>query len=133
MEPSMIHEALREYKEGIGHFEQELPEVAAEYKPGSGSLFCRGGASRQVKHLIGLALGVYTNDEYCIIYHTKGAVDQGATDRQIMEAAAVSRCFRGRSRHVSGGHPRPGNGSSVPECRPSVSRLPSRSSSEVGA
>jgi len=30
MEPSMIHEALREYKEGIGHFEQELPEVAAE-------------------------------------------------------------------------------------------------------
>src|SRR5690606_35973789 len=28
------------------------------------------------------------------------------------------RCLRGRSRHVSGGHPGPGSDSSVPECRP---------------
>ncbi|MGI6127398.1 MAG: carboxymuconolactone decarboxylase family protein [Planifilum sp.] len=95
MEPSMIHEALREYKEGIGHFEQELPEVAAEYNRFTEACFAEGELSRQVKHLIGLALGVYTNDEYCIIYHTKGAVDQGATDRQIMEAAAVSGAFGG--------------------------------------
>jgi AhpD family alkylhydroperoxidase len=97
MDHSVIQDALQEYKEGLGELERHLPEVARHYHAFTHACFTDGELSSQVKHLIGLALGVLTNDEYCILYHTKGAVDQGASDMQVMEAAAVSAAFGGGS------------------------------------
>lgn len=95
MEGSMIQQALLDYKQGVGQLADQLPEVVDTYNQFTEACFAEGELSKKTKHLIGLALGVYTNDEYCMIYHTKGAVDQGASDKEVMEAAAVCGAFGG--------------------------------------
>ncbi|MFD1408878.1 carboxymuconolactone decarboxylase family protein [Kroppenstedtia eburnea] len=95
MESSYVEQALREYKEGVGAFEKDLPEIARQYMKFTEACFEEGELSVKNKHLIAVALGVMTNDEYCIIYHTKGALDQGAGEREVMEAAAVAGAFGG--------------------------------------
>ncbi len=97
MPNSYVQEAIRNYKEGLGQFEKVLPQVAKSYNQFTGECFAEGELTAQVKQLIGLALGVYTNDEYCIIYHTKEAVENGASDQQVLEAAAVAGAFGGGS------------------------------------
>ena len=92
---SVMQEALQQYKEGIGIFERHLPEVARQYRRFTEACFAEGDLSVKNKHLIGVALGVMTNDEYCIIYHTKGSVDHGATEKEVLEAAAVAGAFGG--------------------------------------
>ncbi|MFC4076261.1 carboxymuconolactone decarboxylase family protein [Salinithrix halophila] len=93
MEGSMIQQALQDYKEGVGVFQKHLPKVAQEYIQFTEACFEEGELSGMHKHLIGLALGLMANDEYCIIFHAKGAIDQGASDRQVLEAAAVAGAF----------------------------------------
>lgn len=95
MDGSIIREALQEYKKGLGQFAEQLPKVVQEYNRFTEACFEEGELSKREKHLIGLALGVYTNDEYCIVYHTKGAVDNGASELQILEAASVTTAFGG--------------------------------------
>lgn len=95
MEGSKIQQALREYKAGLGAFEQHLPEVAEKYNRFTEVCFADGELSGRNKHLIGVAMGCLTNDEFCIIYHTKGAIDQGANPQEVLEAAAVAGAFGG--------------------------------------
>ncbi|GGA42431.1 hypothetical protein GCM10007416_14290 [Kroppenstedtia guangzhouensis] len=95
MEGSYVEQALQEYKEGVGAFKKDLPEIAHQYMKFTEACFEEGELSVKNKHLIAVALGVMSNDEYCIIYHAKGAIDQGASDREIMEAAAVAGAFGG--------------------------------------
>ncbi|MBA4493590.1 carboxymuconolactone decarboxylase family protein [Paenactinomyces guangxiensis] len=97
MDGTMIQQALREYQRGVGHLAEQLPDVVREYNRFTDACFAEGELSKKIKHLIGLSLGVYTNDEYCIIFHTKGAVDHGASDREVLEAAAVCGAFGGGS------------------------------------
>lgn len=95
MQMSMIEQALYEYKEGIGKLSEKMPEVIRSYNEFTKTCFQEGALSQKQKHLIGLALGVFSNDEYCIIYHTKGALDQGASEEEILEAVAVCAAFGG--------------------------------------
>jgi AhpD family alkylhydroperoxidase len=95
MQDSMIKQALHEYKEGIGKMSEKMPDVIHSYNEFTKVCFQEGTLSQKHKHLIGLALGVYSNDEYCIIFHTKEAMDQGATEEEILEAVAVSAAFGG--------------------------------------
>jgi AhpD family alkylhydroperoxidase len=95
MENKHLEQALLDYKQGIGQLAHHLPRVAETYNAFTEACFDEGELSRKTKHLIGLSLGVYTNDEYCIIYHTKGAVDQGASEKEVLEAACVSGAFGG--------------------------------------
>ncbi|SEN16624.1 carboxymuconolactone decarboxylase family protein [Lihuaxuella thermophila] len=95
MNGSMIQQALHDYREGVGQLAKQLPEVIDGYNLFTQACFKEGALSAKTKHLIGLSLGVYTNDEYCIIFHTKEAVDHGATDQEVLEAAAVSGAFGG--------------------------------------
>ncbi|MFC7442949.1 carboxymuconolactone decarboxylase family protein [Laceyella putida] len=95
MEGQGMQQALNEYKEGIGQLAKHLPEVASAYNKFTSACFSEGELSLKEKHLIALALGIYSNDEYCIIYHAKGAVDNGASDKEMLEAAGVSAAFGG--------------------------------------
>ncbi|PRZ12418.1 AhpD family alkylhydroperoxidase [Laceyella sediminis] len=90
-----IEQALLEYKEGLGRLAKHLPEVAHAYNQFTGACFSEGALTLKEKHLIALALGVFSNDEYCIVYHTKGAVDNGASEQEVLEAAGVSAAFGG--------------------------------------
>jgi AhpD family alkylhydroperoxidase len=95
MEGNSIQESLMDYKEGLGELSKHLPDVVSHYNKFTEACFAEGDLSKKVKHLIALGLGIYSNDEYCIIYHTKGAIDNGATKQEVMETAAVTTAFGG--------------------------------------
>lgn len=87
--------ALNDYKEGIGIFTQSMPDIASKYNAFTEACFEEGQLSKKQKHLIALAIGLFSQDEYCIIYHSKGCLDQGCTKEEMMETAGVAAAFGG--------------------------------------
>lgn len=88
-------EALREYKEGLGTFEEKMPELAKHYKDFTAACFKEGDVPLKEKHLIALAISVFAQDEYCMIYHVKGCLDQGCSETEMFEAMGVAAAFGG--------------------------------------
>ncbi|WP_164669373.1 carboxymuconolactone decarboxylase family protein [Virgibacillus doumboii] len=88
-------EALRDYKEGLGRFSERMPEIAETYKAFTEVCFQEGSLSQKQKQLIALGISVNSQDEYCIIYHTKGCLDQNCSEDEILEAVSVSGAFGG--------------------------------------
>jgi AhpD family alkylhydroperoxidase len=54
-----------------------------------------GALSQREKQLIAFGISLYTQDEYCIIYHTKGCLDQGCSEQEILEGVGVTAVFGG--------------------------------------
>jgi AhpD family alkylhydroperoxidase len=87
--------ALHEYKEGLGLFTQKMPHIASKYNAFTEECFKEGKLSKKEKHLIALGIAIFSQDEYCMIYHTKGCLDQGASEEEILEAVGVTAAFGG--------------------------------------
>ncbi|WP_210365231.1 carboxymuconolactone decarboxylase family protein [Bacillus sp. REN3] len=87
--------ALYEYKYGLGIFTEKMPELAHHYNAFTEQCFKEGTLGQKEKQLIALGISLYSQDEYCIIYHLKGCLDQGATEEQILEAVGVTAAFGG--------------------------------------
>ncbi|PEC42761.1 alkylhydroperoxidase [Priestia megaterium] len=88
-------QALHDYKMGVGKFSGKLPEVTKTFNAFTEACFGEGSLSKKEKQLIALGISVVAQDEYCMIYHTKGCIDQGATEQEILEACGVSAAFGG--------------------------------------
>ncbi|TYR80035.1 carboxymuconolactone decarboxylase family protein [Priestia megaterium] len=88
-------QALRNYKVGIGKFNEKLPKVIQTFNSFAEACFEEGSLSKKDKQLIALGISVVAQDEYCMIYHTKGCLEQGATEQEILEACGVSAAFGG--------------------------------------
>ncbi len=102
VDASMQHEgrtstetALLNYKTGIGQFTQKLPEVARAFNAFTEACFEEGSLSKKDKQLIALGISLVAQDEYCMIYHTKGCLDQGASEQEVLEACGVAAAFGG--------------------------------------
>lgn len=87
--------ALHDYKSGLGTFTQKMPEIARHYNAFTEACFAEGTLSKKEKHLIALGIAVNTQDEYCIIYHAKGCLDNGASEEEILETVGVTAAFGG--------------------------------------
>ena len=92
---SSIEEALHHYKEGLGTFTRQMPEIAGKYNEFTEACFAEGKLSQKQKQLIALGVSLFAQDEYCIIYHTKGCLDQGCSQEEILEAIGVTGAFGG--------------------------------------
>ena len=90
-----IQESLHHYKEGLGYFIEQMPEVGHKYQAFTEACFHPGQLSAKEKQMIALGISLYAQDEYCIIYHVKGCIDQGATREEILETLAVTGAFGG--------------------------------------
>ncbi|TSB48243.1 carboxymuconolactone decarboxylase family protein [Alkalicoccobacillus porphyridii] len=90
-----IQEALHTYKEGLSSFTEKLPHIAKSYNKFTETCFEEGKLSKKGKQLIALGISVYSQDEYCIIYHTKGCLDQGCSEDEILESVGVAAAFGG--------------------------------------
>ncbi|UII55445.1 carboxymuconolactone decarboxylase family protein [Cytobacillus spongiae] len=90
-----IQGALHDYKLGLGVFTEKMPELAHHYHAFTEECFKAGSLSQKDKQLIALGISLYSQDEYCIIYHVKGCIDQGATEEEILEAVGVTAAFGG--------------------------------------
>ncbi|MGF9940408.1 carboxymuconolactone decarboxylase [Bacillus anthracis] len=92
---SSVNDVLHYYKEGIGSFTNQIPEIAETYNAFTQACFQEGTLTKREKQLIALGISLATQDEYCTIYHTKGCLDQGCSDKEILEACGVSAAFAG--------------------------------------
>ena len=87
--------ALLDYKTGLGTFTKKMPKLAELYNSFTEECFKEGVLSQKQKQLIALGISLYSQDEYCIIYHTKGCLDQGCSEEEILEAVGVTAAFGG--------------------------------------
>jgi AhpD family alkylhydroperoxidase len=86
---------LARYKEGIGKYTQTMPELVGTYNEFTEACFKEGEISQKYKQLIALGISVYSQDEYCIIYHTKGCLDKACSEKEIFEAVGVAAALGG--------------------------------------
>ncbi|HDR6271316.1 TPA: carboxymuconolactone decarboxylase family protein [Bacillus cereus] len=87
--------ALLKYKYGLGLFAGKMPKLTERFNSFTEECFKDGKLSQKEKQLIALGISLYSQDEYCIIYHTKGCIDQGASEQEILETVGVTAAFGG--------------------------------------
>lgn len=92
---SMSEAALLEYTEGLAVFTKKMPKLAKHYNAFKEACFKEGELAQKEKQLIALGIALFAQDEYCIIYHIKGCLDQGASEEEILEAVGVAAAFGG--------------------------------------
>ena len=78
---------LEEVQTNLDRFGKEWPADMGAFS----NLLCKieesGALDCKTKELISVSLSVVTQCKWCIAYHVKGALDQGATRKEIMESA----------------------------------------------
>jgi AhpD family alkylhydroperoxidase len=72
------------------HRHELAPEIDDAFHAFSKAAFADGALPRKVKQLIAVAVAHTTQCPYCIRGHTLGALHDGATDHEIMEAIWVA-------------------------------------------
>ena len=87
--------ALLKYKAGLGKFTERMPDLAEKFNSFTEECFKEGTLSQREKQLIALGISIHAQDEYCIIYHTKGCLDQGCSEQEILETVGVTAAFGG--------------------------------------
>ncbi|RPF55841.1 carboxymuconolactone decarboxylase family protein [Aquisalibacillus elongatus] len=108
MEENMEHhdnffdQSILDYKEGLNHLKEKLPKVTEGYFDFTESCFEEGALDQKTKQLLALAISIYAQDEYCIIYHSKGAAEHQATEDEIMETVAVTAALGGGAAMAQG-------------------------------
>lgn len=90
-----VNDSLLHYKEGLGTFTQKMPEFVEKFNAYTEVCFQEGSLSKKEKQLIALGISLYSQDEYCIIYHLKGCMDQGASEEEIVETIGVTAALGG--------------------------------------
>nr|WP_093857173.1 carboxymuconolactone decarboxylase family protein [Tenuibacillus multivorans] len=88
-------QSILDYKEGMNHLKVKLPKMTQGFFDFSESCFEAGSIDEKTKQLLALAISIYAQDEYCIIYHSKGAAEHNASEEEIMETIAVSAALGG--------------------------------------
>ena len=88
-------QSILDYKEGSSRLREKLPKMTQGYFDFTEACFEEGSIAQKEKQLMALGISIYAQDEYCIMYHTKGAVEHGATEEEIMETIAVSAALGG--------------------------------------
>lgn len=92
---SYFDQAIEDYKRGTTRMKEHLPEMTSSYFHFTEEAFKAGEIDKKNKQLMALAISIYAQDEYCIIYHTKGAVENGANETEVMETLAISAALGG--------------------------------------
>lgn len=66
------------------------PEAAAAFHNFSEAVFADGALSRKTKHIIAVAVAHVTQCPYCIRGHTRAALRDGVSQKELMEAIWVA-------------------------------------------
>nr|WP_174495882.1 carboxymuconolactone decarboxylase family protein [Salirhabdus euzebyi] len=88
-------QSILEFKEGSARIKERLPEMTKGFFDFTDACFKEGEISAKQKQLMALAISIYSQDEYCIMYHTKGAVEHDASEEEIMETIAIAAALGG--------------------------------------
>lgn len=73
-----------------GALHKAIPEMMGPYGQLAQAAGEAGELSSKTRELMAMAIGVVIRCEGCIAYHMRGAIRQGATEKEIAEALGVS-------------------------------------------
>jgi AhpD family alkylhydroperoxidase len=75
----------------LTHMRRELaPDAAAAFHKFSEAVFADGALQRKTKHIIAVAVAHVTQCPYCIRGHTRAALRDGVSRKELMEAIWVA-------------------------------------------
>ena len=89
--PYYIEEDLKKFGE-ITEFQKELGDKFFDWYD---AVFKEGALTKREKALIALAVSHAVQCPYCIDAYTKGSLENGADEEQMMEAVHVASAIRG--------------------------------------
>jgi len=81
---------LQEIQETMKALGETNREAMNGFKKFMGGTKQEGALSKKTKELIGVALSVTKQCEWCVPFHVKNALEEGATKEEIMEACLVA-------------------------------------------
>ncbi|WP_164218225.1 carboxymuconolactone decarboxylase family protein [Virgibacillus sp. YIM 98842] len=88
-------QSIMDYKQGSSRLSKKLPKVMQGFFDFTEACFEEGTLDKKQKQLTALGISIYAQDEYCIMYHAKGAVEHGALEEELMEVIAISSALGG--------------------------------------
>lgn len=74
----------------IGRFGEEAPDTMEGFRRLHEAASASGELEKKTKELIALAIGVAVRCDGCIAFHTKEALEAGASREEIIEAIGVA-------------------------------------------
>ena len=98
IKPYYVEEDLKKFGK-IREFQEELGDKFFDWY---NSVFEEGALTQREKALIALAVSHAVQCPYCIDAYTKGALEKGADEEQMMEAIHVAASIRGGASLVHG-------------------------------
>jgi AhpD family alkylhydroperoxidase len=90
-----MEKALNEVELVFKTMAKESPEAMAYLSNFAQAIQKEGALSKKVKELIALALGVAAHCKWCIAFHVKEALNEGATKEEIIEVINVATSMGG--------------------------------------
>lgn len=90
MKPGNWPELTRDLSSMLRDLRAGSPDVMKAFSAMAQTALAPKALDTKTKELIALAIGVATRCDDCIAFHAKAAVDQGATEEEVMETLAMS-------------------------------------------
>ncbi len=85
-----MKDLLNEANDSLGRFSKAWPEQMKGFGAFMQAVESPGALDSKQKELIAVALSINAHCHWCIAYHVSGAMEKGATDKEVMEAAWVA-------------------------------------------
>jgi len=90
-----MKKTLEEVNSSLRILGKEYPEIMKAFGSFVGEVEKEGALSTKVKELISIALSVVKECKWCIAFHTKKALEVGASREEILEACFVAALMGG--------------------------------------
>jgi AhpD family alkylhydroperoxidase len=85
-----MNEYLQDVNQTFKSLGKKNPKAIKSFKKFMGAVKGDGALSGKFKELIGIALSVQKQCKHCISLHVKNALDEGATEDEIIEACMTA-------------------------------------------
>jgi len=85
-----MEELYKSIGQGLKKFANQSPEKMKAFADFMGAVESKGALSVKQKEIIAIALSINAHCHWCIAYHVKKALENGATPDEIREASWVA-------------------------------------------
>ena len=85
-----VEKTLKSFMKHFGALNRDIPEVRNAFTDLQKAVHKDGVLSAKFKEMICIVVSVLEPCEECMVYHTKQALNLGATREEIMEACSVA-------------------------------------------
>ena len=85
-----VEKTLKSFMKHFGALNRDIPETRNAFSDLLKTVHNDGALSAKFKEIIAIVAAIMAPCDSCMVYHTKKAIDAGATRDEIMEACGVA-------------------------------------------